>query len=301
MRKGYLPLFLVLPLVLPAACGNNSPTAPPGQVLVSNACAHDQVAVNSAYVVWLDSCAGTVDVLAKSGGAPTILAGGFDASTLVIDDQFAYVGDITNIKRVPLTGGTPSQVAAVEEDLATGLADQYTVDSANLYASNGVSLLQMPKDGSAPFQAIGTSEIGARIVADSDAIYWAMVSAIHRLSKTKGAEDQQLVVLDRPDNFLYEPLAVTSTSLFYIDNQLYAIPKAGGAPVVVDSNAGGQPGLATDTQYAYWAQGNTLVRGDETGAIDQLAFSQDGINGIAVDAASVYYADIAGQLFRADL
>lgn len=294
MRMGYLPVVLL------AACAN-SPTAPPGQVLVSNACAHDQVAVNSAYVAWLDTCGGTVDVLAKSGGTPTILASGFDASALVIDDEYAYFGDVTDIKRVPLSGGTPTQIASVEEDLSTGLADQFTVDTTNLYASNGVSLLEMPKDGSAPFQAIGTSEIGARIVADSDAIYWATIDTIQRLSKVKGAADQQLVVLDRPDNFLYEPIAVTSTSLFYVDNQLYAVPKAGGAPVIVDSNAGGQPGLATDTQYAYWAQGDTVVRGDETGAVDQLAYSQDGIFGIAVDDSSVYYADIAGQLFRADL
>jgi hypothetical protein len=298
MRMGYLSL--VLSFVVFGACAN-SPTAPPGQVLVSNACANDQIAVNSAYIAWLDTCGGTVDVLAKSGGSPTILAGGFDASALVIDDQCAYVGDIANIKRIPLSGGTPSQVATVEEDLSTGLADQYTVDTTNLYASDGNSLLQMPKDGSAPFQAIATSEIGARIVSDSDAIYWAMVSAIHRLAKNDSAVDQQLVVLDRPDNFLYEPIALTSTSLFYIDNQLYSIPKTGGAPVVVDANAGGQPGLATDTQYAYWAQGNTVVRGDETGAMNQLAYSQDGIFGIAVDDTSVYYSDVAGQLFRADL
>jgi hypothetical protein len=295
MRKAFTPLVLL------AACGN-SQTAPTGQVLATNACAHDQITVNSGYVAWLDSCNGSVDILAKSGGTPTILAsGGVIASALAVDEQFAYFGELDNIKRVPLSGGTPTELANVEENLSTGLADQFAIDSANLYASNGTSLLQMPKDGSAPFQAIGTSEIGARIIADSNAIYWAMVSAIHKLAKSDGAVDQQLVVLDRPDNFLYEPISLTATDLFYIDNQLYAIPTAGGAPIVVDSNAGGQPGLATDATYAYWAQGNTVVRGDDTGAIDQLAFSQDGVNGIAVDADSVYYADIDGQLFRADL
>jgi hypothetical protein len=288
------------PLVLLAAC-SNSPTAPAGQVLVSHACANDQVAVNSTYVAWLDTCGSTVDLLPKAGGAPMTLAGGFSASVLLLDEQYAYFGDFNNIERVPLSGGAATQLASVEEDLATGLADQVAVDSTNLYASNGVSLLQMPKDGRTAFQPIATSEIGARIIVDNDAIYWAMTSAIHRLAKTQGSTDQQLVVLDRPDNFLYEPIAVTATSLFYIDNQLYAIPKQGGAPVVVDTNAGGQPGLATDSQYAYWAQGNTLVRGDETGTTDQLAFSQDGIDGIAVDGTTAYYSDISGQLLSVDL
>jgi hypothetical protein len=292
---------MALGLVVFGACTSDNPTAPQGKVLASNACAHNQVAVNSAFIAWFDSCGDTLDVLPKAGGAPAALVGTAGGSVLVLDDQYAYFGDLDNIKRVPLAGGAATQLTKVEEELTSGLADQLAIDSTKLYSSNGTSLLAMPKDGSAPFETIAPSEIGARIIVDTDAIYWAMVSAIHRMAKTEGSTDQTLVVLDRPDNFLYEPLGLTATTLYYIDNQLYAIPKTGGAPVVVDPHAGGQPGLATDSNYAYWAQTNTLVRGTETGTIEPLAFSPDGIEGIAVDASSVYWADGGGQLLRQEL
>jgi hypothetical protein len=299
MRKA-IPASIILGASL-AACASN-PTAPSGQLLATNACAHNQVAANGAFIAWFDSCGDTLDVMPvdQSSGV-TALASTKGGTVLVLDDQYAYYGELDNIERIPLAGGAPTQLATVEESLASGLADQIAVDSGNLYTSNGTSLLEMPKNGDTPFRSIATSEIGARIIVDSDAIYWAMVSAIHRMSKIQGSVDQTLVVLDRPDNFLYEPLAATTTMLFYVDNELFAIPKQGGAPVVVDPNAGGQPGLATDADYAYWAQGNTVVRGDQTGMIDQLAYSQDGVGGIAIDTTSVYYSDEAGQLFRADL
>jgi len=98
------------------------------------------IATDGTNVYWVagtsDASSGAIMKVPVVGGTPTTLAArSGDPAHLVVDDSYAYWGEMTggSIMKVPLTGGTPSEVAPAE------MPFQLTVDATDVYwLGNGV-------------------------------------------------------------------------------------------------------------------------------------------------------------------
>ena len=278
-----------------AACTTTQ--APSGEVVVP-ACANEQLAVNSSYVVWYDTCSDAVESVQKNDRSATIsvVAGGDGgvSSVVTIDDDYAYFSESNNLVRAPLAGGAVTVLATAQDYLFTQFPNQLAVDDANLYWSQQ-SLLSVPKDGSGPAQTLAASDLGAHVTTDADYVYWSRVESIHRHAKA-GGSDEVLMTNGNLDSIDLMPVAVTSSSVFYLDDGAFALPTSGGAPAMVDSDGTGIA-IAADSDYAYWAQPDQIVRGDASGNVTAIA-SAVGVLGIAGDDSYVYW-DSSGAIYRA--
>jgi hypothetical protein len=139
---------------------------------------------------------GRIAKIPVGGGTETTLASGqIYPYTIVVDGSFVYWVNYGNVifsptfsvtgaalMRVPVAGGTPTQLAASADDLH-GLV----VDASYVYYTSRSEVRKVPKAGGAPIVLAGGLDFPFQIVQTATSLYWtnysASTGAILRLAK----------------------------------------------------------------------------------------------------------------------
>ena len=107
--------------------------------------------------------------------------------------------------------------------------------------------------------------------------------------------ENEVLMLASADGTNSNAIAINSTSVFYAryGNNVYglwSVPKAGGTPMLVNSNGCCFNAIVADDSYVYWTNWDAIYRTPVTGGSAQQLFRGGGVTGIAVDGDRVFWA-----------
>ena len=196
--------------------------------------------------------------LGGAGGSATKIAGSSSADrAIAVDSNFVYWSSGSSIRKVPLAGGTAT-------DVATGTDALYlATDGTNVYWSDfdmqGGAFVMAPVGGGTPtVLATGLSNPGD-ITVDATNVYFA-----------------------------------NSSTLF--GTKFWKVPRGGGTPVMVALSPDfGAYEIAVDATDIYWAGYNRIGKAPIAGgSVTTFATGQLGAMSIAVDATNVYWLNTDG-------
>jgi len=111
--------------------------------------------------------------------------------------------------------------------------------------------------------------------------------------------DNEVLVLAAADGTNSNALAINSTSVFYAryGNNVYglwSVPKAGGTPMLVNSDSCCFNTIVADDNYVYWTNWDAIYRAPAAGGSSKQLFRAGGVREIAVDGDRVFWAQQAG-------
>jgi hypothetical protein len=266
--------------------------------------------VNETSIYWMNAGGGTsplpvgtVMSAPLAGGPATTLASDPNgAGPIALDGTNVYWADPAALMKVPLGGGSPTQVASV---LPWG-ANAFTVSPTSVYwtSQNPMGVSQVPLTGGSP-TVLSTDQSPVGIAVDATDVYWCDgVGSVMKMPLDGGTP----VTLASVKGLPCAQLTVDAANVYWTTSSLsqafsvMKVPLDGGTPVTLaPSNPGGTNGIAVDTTRVYWTLITAPYRPDggavmsvpiAGGAATTLATGQAGIGGIAVDATSVYWADM---------
>nr|HEX4313898.1 hypothetical protein [Kofleriaceae bacterium] len=280
-----------------------------------------QLAVTDTAVVWLDETGGQVMSVPKAGGTPVVLAHDQERPLdLAVDATTVYWttrtgnGDSDSMTAPHATGGVWSvplaggKVASIAKGRA--FPDAIAVDATSLYFGEqgllqhaGAQLSKVARSGGA-VTAVRAGEPGG-IAVDGDHVYWSVGGTCESVNGAKMPDDGSMwsspIAKPSPKQLASklrcpEKIATDADSIYVADNDtgaILAIPKAGGAPVVVVQDAPGTRWLAVDATTVYWInqRTGTVKRRAKAGGPVELLASRKDPQGIAVDDHFVYLTD----------
>ena len=250
---------------------------------------------------------GTPETLALSARWPISLAldSGYaywtmQSSLVVLPSGATDDAPDGTVMRIPLEGGAPT-VLASSQISPTNVA----VHAGTVYWTARGGLMSVPTTGGAPTVVV-PGQISSMVLSASRA-YWADADGVVE-TKDLAADAPELTLTDEPNPAGIFNLAVSSTSLYWTVEDpgnafVKKLPLGGGASTVVFTAAAGTIDfpLAVDGDHLYWANRQPFDVGGTGGRITKaladgstVAVSPTGkdIRGIAVDATSVYFADV---------
>jgi hypothetical protein len=200
------------------------------------------------------------------------------------------------IEIVPAVPGTPALVAAPAarpDDRAvpapspgsvTASAGRIALDDARVYwvdahANRGLEtnapsrLLSAPKAGGAPVELATTPTEASQGIAVDDAFAYVGYVGLN--------EPNPLAC--PPGRLCHEPPTIHGPT-----GAVLAVPKGGGAPRVLASDARDPLCVAADGRQVYWADGASLFRVPREGGRRTLLLANAGCRALALDATHVY-------------
>ena len=178
------------------------------------------IAVDDTNVYWTqsphdnhNSCPGLVMSMPKDGGTTAaIVSGNFiSVDEVVVDSTTVYFEANGALMSAPKSG-TGSAVM-----LAPNAGGSLVADDANLYWTDGVQILAMPKGGGTPTVLVANQDAVQRIAVDATKVYWANV-------------------FGEPGNI----------------GAILSSPLAGGNPTVLATGLNSPIGVAVDATSVYW-------------------------------------------------
>jgi hypothetical protein len=168
-------------------------------------------------------------------------------------------------------------------------------------------------------QTLIAADVSGRLIVDQSQLYWLSATSILTTSSS-GGEVRTLATVGDAAAGLYSDLAGSDAETLFVTQttsgtdpltpppiRILAVPKSGGAPVVVAADV--EPSfanLAGDRDYVYWVTvprgtGDTisemdLVRAPKSGggSVEKLASSSDWIVAIGVDGCNLYWVSPRG-------
>lgn len=176
------------------------------------------IAVDATSVYWAMTSGRTVMKVDKNGGASSVLASGTYPYELTVDEANVYWTDHDStgngtVMSVPVTGGSPVQLAAAKDTSTMGIA----VDKKNVYFTTGDGkMMQVPKHGG-PVLTLSTA-LGNEP--------WGIAT-----------DGQNVYGVSEPFDGL---------------GAIVRVPVGGGAAKVLASGQVAPVGIAVDASYVYW-------------------------------------------------
>lgn len=232
------------------------------------------------------------------------LVTGFVVYEIAVDRGFLYwvnptSSNTTEIRQLPLDGGSSIVLASVPEGLTIGYPSAIKVNDDRVYAlvsSYDGLVLSVGFDGGGPV-SIPTSRHPRGLAIDQSAVYWGSQPqsvGYGVLMKASFDGGSPTPLLNEP---LYiEDVATDGFSVFWATGggRVMRAQVDGGAPSVVAM--GQSPSrLAVDAKHLYWtnsAQGTVMKAPLDGGAPVLLAANQGQPGGIALDSTHLYWANV---------
>jgi hypothetical protein len=223
----------------------------------------DDVAVRGSQLYWLD---GDVMTAPVDGGSPSVLVT-TQARSLAVDDVSLYWTDTTSVLSVPMSGGTPAQLASSQINPGAIAVDDTYVYWADISTGD---IQRVPKQGTgAAPTTLSTGAHAAGLASDGVTLFW----------------------LDVPPSLK--------------NSAVMSVPIAGGTASTVASGFDGGITLALDGVYVYWTCRAGVLRAPKSGGTaTTLVSSQPTQNlyGLALGASGMYWTEsLSGNVMREDL
>jgi hypothetical protein len=299
-------------------CACSSPTTLDGAVVVSNPVGLKLVGLDATNLYWTNypnvyppSAVNDIYETPKSGGQNTKLGQtsitanlggsiGIDATNIYfpLNDTIVAAPIAGGSSRIVATGTTTTSVAVANGNLYW--VDDQGAGKSLPVAGGTPSLLSLPTD--APRD--GSSLLA---VAYTDAVYVSYPSGIARFPFDAEASTwfsvQYSIGLAIDDANIYTIVPQsggggTGTSGSTGEDNVVAIPKAGGAPVTLTS---GQTlyGIAIDSQSVYFTDNTRVMKVPKSGgSVTVLANNQEGPSGVRVDDSNAYWDEVGNGTIK---
>ena len=279
------------------------------------------IALAATDVVWLDETGGQVMKVPKAGGTVVELAHHQETPLdVAVDADTVYWttrtgnGDSDSITAphptggvwsVPLAGGKVTALAkarAFPDAIAVGASGVYFGEQG-LTDHKGAQLSRVGKTGGSVAKIREGNPGG--IAVDGTDVYWSIGGGCESVNGAKMPDDGSMwtspVAKPAPKELAPklrcpERIATDADSIYVADNDtgaILAIPKAGGAPVVVVTDDPGTRWLAVDATTVYWINQRTrkVKRHPKSGGSTELLAEGTDPSGIAVDDRYLYITD----------
>ena len=286
------------------ACGHSCTEAPTptcaggycASALGSTGFTGARLAVDATNVYWTTTAA--VMQAPIAGGSATTLASGQLAQAVAVDATNVYftsslVG--AALLSVPIGGGTARTLSSTFGGNHIAVRAGYVYGTlGNAGGATGPAVGKLPTSGGTPVSLGSSPEALTGLTVDATNVYWATESAVMKAPIAGGGTTTTLVSGNG------SPLTVDTNNVYYGFHGLGGSNTYG--PVLELSLAGGMPttlatgmhmidGIAVDAANVYWADnsGSVLRVPIGGGAVTTLATKQVFGGDIAVDATHVYW------------
>ena len=278
----------------------------------------NHIAVGSAGVYWtgLD---GTVMSVPLDGGAAVTLASGQDGPMgVAVDGTSVYWVDFGggapgrgSTLKVPLAGGTPTTLASGQT-----FPQEIALDAASVYSTgaDGV-VVKVPVGGGTTTTLASGQSFPGGIAVDATGVYWVNGGALDLDGGTLFAPNTG-TVMKAPvgggaaitlasgqnvpgdialgaTNVYWTNVGTQSGGTFVYDGSVMRQPLAGGAATTL-ATRGVPTGIAVDGASVYWANlAGTVMKVPLSGGTPITLASNQNPFHVAVDATSVYWINVA--------
>ena len=291
------------------ACGHECTEAPTptcaggycATKLGSAGCTGARLAIDATNVYW--TTGSTVMQVPIAGGSATTLASGQQPQAIAVDATNVYFSSYlfgAALVSVPIGGGTPRTLSSAFGGKYIAVRAGYVYGTlGNGGGATGPSVGKLPTSGGTPI-SLGSSPGALNgLAVDATNVYWATDSAVMKAPIGGGGTTATLVSGNG------SPLAVDANNLYYGFDGLggsntygpvLQLPLAGGTPTTLATGLYEVDGIAVDAANVYWSDNNGSVLRVPIGggAVTTLAAKQSFGGDVAVDATHVYWiTDIA--------
>ena len=240
---------------------------------------------------------GRVASVLHDGILPVIVAEAASGGPFDVDATHAYFANRFTIKRVPVAGGRAERLAIDDfhvRDLATDGTHVFWLRDATTVVR------RMPVAGGAMTQLATSNAPPGAIRLDATHVYWSEASdSIRRVPKAGGTA---ATVWAEPGGLTDFVVAADWIYLAgWDDARVRRVPTIGGASQLLASPTIDQTRrLTTDGTMLYWLDQREVVRVPVTGGTPfvlagDLASTPFQAGGIALDATSVFWSEVAGE------
>jgi hypothetical protein len=290
-----------------AGCPSDSGTLP--VVLASGLDMPDGIAIDEAFVYWVENGSGSVKRVSICGGAVTTLATGQSAPTAIAVDatsvywiNYPETEQGGSIMRVAKGGGAAPEVLAS----ALGGVDCIAVGSSAVYGATGIgAVTRISLEGGAPTVVVPGDILVSGLAVDTTRAYWisekggVLGGILFSAPLTSGTGTPTMLASGLNNA---RSLVLGATVLYWIEfdtayvPNVVRMPAGGGTPELVASNA---VAFAIDGADVFWIRSSSLppVMDDilegslDGGAPTVLAAGQSSPNAIAVNSSGVYWSE----------
>ncbi|MEO7330945.1 MAG: hypothetical protein ABI193_20390, partial [Minicystis sp.] len=259
--------------------------------------------VDADNVYWTNAITGEV-MQVKKDGTDTITLATMQGTpySVVVADGFvywiSYSGDGV-MRKTPIGGGVVTDIIG-----APGARDLVVAGGYVFWSREPDDIERVPIDGLSDggmTSLLSMNGLSNGITADQDTIYWVNreTGGVKKATFMLG-NDTVLAIGDQPWD-----IVVDSSTIYWTERgsgpsagKVMKIPKAGGAPVELAATQDGPRGIAVDATHVYWAnqEEGTIRRAPIAGgAIELIASQQEKPVSVAVDATHVYWTTSAGD------
>jgi hypothetical protein len=238
-----------------------------------------------------------------AGGSAITLASGQFAQAVAVDATNVYfTSSLINsaLVSVPIGGGTPRTVSP------TFGGNYIAVRAGYVYGTLGLgggtpTVGKLLTSGGTP-APLGLSPAALNgLAVDATNVYWGTASSVMKAPIAGGGTATPLVSVNG------SPVAVDASNLYYGFHGLgggntygpvLQLPLAGGTPTTLATGLHMVDGIAVDAANVYWADnsGSVLRVPIGGGAVTTLATKQVLCGDIAVDATHVYFTTVSAVL-----
>jgi hypothetical protein len=267
-----------------------------------------QMVSDGTTLFWLTDNASTLSSMPVGGGAiKTVLPANVGGGLLAVDDVNVYIVQHSAVYRVPKDGSTPSLVSesGVEIGSATTLGTRaywFEVPTFGHFVVKSAPLKGGPASMVAEFE---TQPMSGGFAVTTSTIFFGATDGLADVPIGSDSDTPKAVA-----GFM----GVQCQSLVSDTDAVYCDPFDGSVTriatngsttalgMAVNETGTGLGGpLAIDDTYVYWvdyATVGTIMKAPKTGGTATIIARDTSPIAIAVDATSVYWSDMAGQIKR---
>jgi hypothetical protein len=264
---------------------------------------------------------GAIAKVAKSGGAPTVLATDFTMAVwspdiaskpFAIDATNLYYTSLTGIMKLPLAGGAPQKLsAAVPVSLLAVPSENAIYLTGNDDDSKQCCEISRMATAGGEHTALSLDlTTGGALAVDATNVYAFQADGVVSIPRA-GGDFTVLAQGEYANGVGYtvgQAIAVDDASIYWtyigsgdfhdnLDGKVLKVAKTGGAPVVLADKQDAPWAIAIDDANVYYTAGKGVWRVSKGGgAPSPVGSGCWEPRGLALDATNVYLADYRGQI-----